>query len=205
MKTINQIMNLRLLAFLFAATLVISCDDDDDNAPEEENEVEVITNVSLIFTPTAGGDTVIASAVDPDGEGVFELQILNAINLNSDTEYTLSYEILNALDSEDIEDIAAEIEEEDNEHQIFYGFTNDAFANPAGNGNIDNASDPVAYNDQDENGYNVGLSTTWITAATPSQGTFTVRLQHQPDLKSGTTGATDGDTDFNLEFVLNIN
>lgn len=205
MKTINQIMNLRLLALLFAVITIASCSDDDDAAPAEENELEVITNVSLIFTPTAGGDVVMARAEDPDGEGIAELQILDAINLNTDTEYVLTYEILNALDPSDPKDIVKEIAEEDNEHQLFYGFTTDVFANPVGSGNIDNASGVVVYNDQDENGYNVGLSTTWTTATTPSsEGTFTTRLQHQPDLKSGTTGANDGDTDFDLTFVLNI-
>ena len=206
MKTIYQIMNVRLLALLFAAVIISSCSDDDDAAPDEENEVEVITNVNLIFTNTEdSSDVVMARAIDPDGEGTMELEILDPINLSASTTYTLSYDIENALDPEDVENIAEEIEEEDNEHQIFYSFTNDVFANPAGDGNIDNASDSVNYNDQDENGYNVGLSTTWTTSDTPSVGgTFTTRLQHQPDLKDGTTGANDGDTDFNLTFELNI-
>ncbi len=207
MKTINKMINLRLLALLFAGLLVISCDDDDDAAPEEENEIEVITNVNLIFTNTAdASDVVIASAVDPDGAGIMELEVLNAINLSVDTEYMLTYDVLNALDPDDIEDIAEEIEEEDNEHQLFYSFTNNVFANPMGDGNIDNSSDAVVYNDQDENGNNVGLITTWMTSSTPPfTGSFTTRLQHQPDLKSATTGANDGDTDFELTFVLNVN
>ena len=38
-----------------------------------------------------------------------------------------------------------------------------------------------------------------------SSGTFTVQLQHQPDVKTATSGANDGDTDFALTFNLNIN
>lgn len=207
MKTINQIMNLRLMALLFAVITIVSCSSDDDGVapPEEEEELEVITNVTLIFTPAGGGTPVTATAVDPDGEGIQELQVAGAITLAVDTEYTLTYNILNALDPNDVEDIGDEILEEDNEHQLFYSFTNDAFANPMGNGNIDTASDPVNYNDQDENGNNVGLSTTWTTpSTTTSGGMFTARLQHQPDIKTATTGANDGDTDFDLTFVLNI-
>lgn len=202
----NPFKNLRLLAILCSTLTMVGCCNDDDAAPEEENEVEVFTNVNLIFTNTAdAGDVVRASAEDPDGTGIQELQILDDITLSTDTEYRLTYEILNALIPDDVEDIGAEILEEDNEHQFFFSFTEGAFASPNGNGNIDTASDPINYNDQDENGNPVGLATTWTTHnATSTGGTFTVRLQHQPDVKTATTGSNDGDTDFDLTFVLNI-
>lgn len=204
MRTINRFRILPLLAILFAGITAVSCGDDDD-APAEEDEVEVITNVGLIFTNTSDpSDVVIASAVDPDGEGILELEVLNPINLAADTEYMLTFTILNALDPNDAEDIGEEILEEDDEHQIFYSFTAGTFESPMGNGNIDSSADPVNYNDMDDNGNPVGLSTTWITSATAVSGTFTTRLQHQPGEKSDTTGASDGDTDFDLEYVINI-
>lgn len=206
MKTINPFKNLQLLAILFSVITIIGCSNDDDVAPEEENEVEVFTDVTLVFTNTADvNDVVTASAQDPDGTGIQELQILDAITLASDTEYTLTYEILNALDPADIEDIGDEILEEDNEHQFFFSFTENVFANPTGNGNIDAAADPINYNDADENGNPVGLSSTWTTSSTAFSGaSFTVRLQHQPDVKTATSGSNDGDTDFALTFALNI-
>jgi len=206
MKTINPFKNLQLLAILFSVIIIIGCSKDDDVAPEEENEVEVFTDVTLLFTNTADvNDVVTASAQDPDGTGIQELQILDAITLAADTEYTLTYEILNALDPADIEDIGSEILEEDNEHQFFFSFTENVFANPTGNGNIDAAADPINYNDADENGNPVGLSSTWTTSSTASSGaSFTVRLQHQPDVKTATSGSNDGDTDFALTFALNI-
>jgi len=206
MKTINPFKNLQLLAILFTVITIIGCSNDDDVAPEEENEVEVFTDVTLVFTNTADvNDVVRASAQDPDGTGIQELQILDAITLASDTEYTLTYEILNALDPADIEDIGSEILEEDNEHQFFFSFTENVFANPTGNGNIDAAADPINYNDADENGNPVGLSSTWTTSSTASSGaSFTVRLQHQPDVKTASSGSNDGDTDFALTFALNI-
>ena len=206
MKTINPFKNLQLLAILFSVITIIGCSNDDDIAPEEENEVEVFTDVTLVFTNTADvNDVVTASAQDPDGTGIQELQILGAITLAADTEYTLTYEILNALDPTDIENIGDEILEEDNEHQFFFSFTENVFANPTGNGNIDAAADPINYNDEDENGNPVGLSSTWTTSSTASSGaSFTVRLQHQPDVKTVTSGSNDGDTDFALTFALNI-
>jgi hypothetical protein len=206
MKTMNPFKNLQLLAILFSVITIIGCSNNDDDAPEEENEVEVFTDVTLIFTNTADiSDVVRASAQDPDGTGIQELQILDAITLAADTEYTLTYEILNALNPADIENIGDEILEEDNEHQFFFSFTENVFANPTGNGNIDAAADPINYNDADENGNPVGLSSTWTTSSTASSGgSFTVRLQHQPDVKTATSGSNDGDTDFALTFALTI-
>jgi hypothetical protein len=206
MKTINPFKNLQLLAILFSVISIIGCSTTDDDIPEEENEIEVFTDVTLIFTNTAdNSDVVRASAQDPDGTGIQELQILDAITLAADTEYTLTFEILNALDPADVENIGDEILEEDNEHQFFFSFTENVFANPTGNGNIDATADPINYNDQDENGNPVGLSTNWVTASTTSsEKSFTVRLQHQPDVKTATSGSNDGDTDFALTFALNI-
>ena len=196
--------NYGLLAILSATIAFTSCKKDDE-VPEEENELEVITDVKLVFTNVDDGtDIVEARANDPDGEGVEELTILDDINLDTSKTYVLTFEVFNNLDTPG-EDIGAEILEEDDEHQIFFSFNNDAFANPAGNGNIDNASDPLNYNDSDDNGNPVGLSTNWTTSSTQlSGGTFRVRLQHQPDVKTATSGSNDGDTDFDLSFVLNI-
>ena len=206
MKTINPFKNLQLLAILFSVITIIGCSNDDDVAPEEENEVEVFTDVTLIFTNTTdNSDVVRASAQDPDGTGIQELQILDAITLAADTEYTLTYEILNALDPSDVENIGDEILEEDNEHQFFFSFTENVFSDPTGNGNIDATADPINYNDADENGNPVGLSSAWTTGGTASsEASFTVRLQHQPDVKTATSGSNDGDTDFELTFALTI-
>ena len=149
------------------------------------------------------GDTVVVAAQDPDGAGVQELQVLGAINLKANTNYFLSMIIENCLE-DPCELMNEEIEEEAEEHQFFYAFTNDIFTSPSGNGNIDNASDPINYIDVDGNGNPIGLLSTWNTGSAKS-GTFTIQLQHQPDVKTATSGATDGDTDFALTFNLNIN
>lgn len=206
MKMLDKFKKLGIFTLLLTSVIFTSCNKDDDTVPEEENEEEVITDVKLIFTNTTdANDIVEARAQDPDGEGVKELEILDTINLDASTSYTLTYEIMNNLESPG-EDIGAEIAEEDDEHQLFYSFTNNAFSSPTGDGNIDDATDALNYNDTDDNSNSVGLNTSWTTPSTGlTEGTFTVRLQHQPDVKTSTSGATDGDTDFELTFVLKIN
>ena len=199
----KNIFKLNYLLYAVLTLFIFTACEEDEAAPEEENEVEVFTDVKLVFTPTGGGAAVEAAAQDPDGAGVQELQVLGAINLAANTEYTLTMVIENCLESP-CELMNEEIEEEDDEHQFFFAFTNDVFTSPAGNGNIDSASDPLNYNDADGNGNSLGLNTSWTTGSA-SNGTFTVQLQHQPDVKTATSGATDGDTDFALTFNLNIN
>jgi len=199
---LNSAKKYGLYTLLLGGALLASCDTED---PEPENEVEVFTDVTLIFTNNAdASDVVRASAQDPDGTGVQELVIEDEITLTAGATYTLTFEILNALDADDVEDLGDEILEEDNEHQFFFQFTDGAFSNPAGNGNFDDASEGVNYNDQDENDHNVGLSTEWTAGDAQTGSSFRVRLQHQPDVKTGSTGVNDGDTDFDLDFVLNI-
>jgi len=199
----KNIFKLNYLLYAVLTLFIFTACEEDEVAPEEENEVEVFTDVKLVFTPTGGGAAVEAAAQDPDGAGVQELQVLGAINLAANTSYTLTMVIENCLESP-CELMNEEIEEEDDEHQFFFAFTNDAFTSPAGNGNIDSASDPINYNDSDGNGNSLGLNTSWTTGSA-STGTFTVQLQHQPDVKTATSGSTDGDTDFALTFNLNIN
>lgn len=197
----NKLRNSLFLGLICSALIFTGCSDDD--VPEEENLVEVFTDVTLVFTPAGGGTAIRAAAQDPDGAGSQPLVVQDAITLTSGEIYSLTFEIFNNLETPG-EDIGAEILDEDNEHQFFFGFTDGAFMNPAGDGNIDVASDPINYNDVDENGWNVGLITGWTAGDALTDGTFRVRLQHQPDVKTATTGSTDGDTDFDLSFVLNI-
>ncbi len=188
-----------LLAILLSLAMS-SCSNDDD-VPPEENEEEIITNASLVFAPTGGGSAVTATAVDPDGEGPQPLAILSNIILEAGTTYTMTIDLQNALEGESISE---EIAEEGDEHMFFFAWTNDVFSDPTGNGNIDNRADAVNYNDQDEDGNPLGLSTTWTAASAGQSGTFRVVLKHQPDLKSTTSDSSVGSTDLDLTFSLNI-
>jgi len=199
-----------ILLILVVGLCVISCGDDDDpmemememEMEGENEEEEEISQVVLTFTPQEG-EAVTATWLDADGEGS-GAPTIDDIELVEGVTYTLAVVFTNTLGTVD-EDITAEIQEEDDEHQIFFGFTDGIFADPSGDGNIDNGSDPVNYNDMDDNGLPVGLSTTWTAGGhTDNPGEFNVILKHQPDVKTATSDSNTGSTDVDITFPLSI-
>lgn len=188
-----------LSVFLLSALILNSgCKKE---VPPIENEEEIITDIILTFTPAGGGASITATAQDPDGEGVQDLQITKNIELLSNTTYTMSIKLENNIE---MEDITKEVEEEGDEHLFFFEFTPDIFSNPSGNGNADNRTDPVNYNDADQNGIPIGLSTTWTTGDAANGASFRIVLKHQPDVKSASSSITDGGTDVDLTWTLTI-
>ncbi|MEQ8239957.1 MAG: hypothetical protein RIA69_12130 [Cyclobacteriaceae bacterium] len=183
---------------LFFTLILMSCSDDD--VPEAENDEEIITDVSLVFSPQGGGEPLVFKAVDPDGAGVADLQVEGEITLAVNTTYELFIEMVNGIENEDISE---EVEEEGDEHQLFFSFTNDLFANPTGSGNIEASAGTVNYNDQDENGLPIGLITSWRTEAA-GQGSFRVLLKHQPDLKTSTSTSGVGSSDLDITWDIVI-
>jgi len=171
---------------------------------EDDEEEEVINQVVLTFTPTGGGDAITATWFDADGDGASNPTI-DDIGLDANTEYDMTIALANTLGME-TEDITAEIQAEDDEHMFFFEFTENIFSDPTGDGNTDNRADNVNYNDQDENGLPVGLSTNWTSGnTTTSSGMFRIVLKHQPGAKSATSTISDGGTDVDIRFDLNIN
>lgn len=188
------------------ALLALSFNACDEEAPGKEDTPELITEVKLTFTPTGGGALVVVSAIDPDGIGVLDIIADEPISLTANTEYTLSIEFFNGLldPTEEEYDITEEVLEEADEHMLFFSWDG-GFSNPDGNGNIDNRTDPVNYEDNDANGLPLGLSTTWTTVdVAADELTFRIVLKHQPDLKTASSGATVGETDVDVDFMLNI-
>lgn len=194
-----------LLLVVSILGLLSGCKKDD---PEPENIPEMTTKVKLKFTPTSGS-AVEVTATDPDGEGVQDIKIDGPINLVKGTTYTLSLELYNELykSTEEGYNISEEVEEEADEHQFFFEWTDGVFSNPTGNGNIDNKSDPVNYGSSvDSNGLPLGLTTSWTTSATATTGTksFRILLKHQPEIKSATSTSADGESDLDLSFTISI-
>jgi len=191
-----------LCGFIWMAWLS-SCDDED---PVREDVPELITKATLTFTPSGGGTAVVVTATDPDGDGVEDIEVDGSINLEANKTYVLTMTLVNGLasPSDPAYDITAEVEEEGDEHLFFFAWTNNVFADPAGDGNVDNREDAVNYNDEDAGGLPLGLNTDWTSASAASTGTFRVILKHQPDLKSSTSSSTAGETDLDLTFTINI-
>lgn len=193
---------LRLCITLIGALAFSACEVED---PEKEEVPELITTVKLTFVPDSGEETVVATASDPDGEGVADMQIQEPIGLLAGTTYTLSIVLINGLadPTQPEYDVTEEVSEEADEHMFYFGWTVDLFANPSGVGNADDPSGIVIYLDEDANGLPLGIETQWTTSA-PATGEFRIILKHQPDLKSAQSNAQTGETDMDITFPVII-
>ncbi len=183
--------SIKLLAFLFIATLVFTgCSDDDvPELPDLINEEEVITTMTITLTPVGGGTAVTLQTRDLDGDGPNAPVVTMGSVLAENTTYTGSIVLLNETETP-AEDITEEIEEEDEEHQFFFVATG--------------VNGTFAYTDTDENGNPVGLNFT-LTTTTASTGSLTFILKHEPT-KPNNGSATDagGETDIETTFDVTI-
>ncbi len=171
---------------------------DSPDAPPCENEEEIITDVTLTWTPVGGGEVVTVSAVDPDGFGPLDLEVSGPIELERNKTYEMSLIFLNSIEGEDLTE---EVREEGDEHQIFFEFTEGVFNDPIGTGNVGDAVGSVNYLDMDENGLPIGLLTQWSTEDSEGMlGTFRIILKHQPDQKSANSDVNTGGTDLDLSW-----
>ena len=195
MKTTNKMKAMNKFLILFMALgLMTSCSDDDDPAPV--NEEEVITTVRLTLTSNADNSTVVFQSQDLDGDGPNAPVITVVGSMTAMTEYTGSVEFLNELENPS-EDITVEVLEEDDEHQVFYGFTG-------------TSGSSVVYTDMDDDGNPVGVSTTFSSGAAAMGNTITVTLRHEPSKDAA--GVSDGDitnaggeTDVAATFTYSVN
>jgi hypothetical protein len=193
---------LLLLAVLMTASLS-SCSSDD---PVEENEGEVITDVTLKFTevdPVAGlGTPFEVKASDPQGLESGSSPTIGTINLKKGKTYRLEISLFNSIANEDITE---EIEEEKKEHQFF--FLGTAFVgSPVG---------LYTYLDEDANGNPVGLLGSVTLGPTPGLNNATFRLILRHDLDKNFPGANNphwqnftqagGETDLDITFPLVLN
>jgi hypothetical protein len=206
--TTNRIMNLnssKLVSGALAIVALLFCSGCNDDDPKKEDTPELITKATLTFTPSSGGSPVVVTATDPDGEGVQDILVDGPIVLEAAKSYTLAIQLINELaePSEAEYNITEEVQEEGDEHMIFFSWTNNVFNDPTGNGNIDNRSDDVNYEDEDVNGLPLGIETFWTTAAA-SSGTFHVVLKHQPETKTASSTSTTGETDLDITFTINV-
>ena len=182
--------NLKFLAlFLSTALVFTSCSNDD--APV--NEEEVITTV--IVTLTSGGETITLTSKDLDGDGPNAPEVTVSGNLIANTVYTGSTRFLNELE-DPAEEITDEVEEEGDEHQVFYQLLS--------------SLGTVTYTDTDVNGNPIGLSFTLTTGSTAGTGNLTVTLRHEPNktasgVASGDITNAGGSTDAQVTFPLQVN
>ena len=179
MKNYFKLVSITLFTLLFVA-----CSSDDDAAPEPVNEEEVITTMIVTLN---GPDSVVLTYQDLDGDGPDDETLTVSGPLTANTTYDGAIRLLNETETP-AEEITEEIEEEDDEHQLFY--------------TIGTGLDvTTVYADEDENGNPVGLSFT-LTTGTASSGSLTFTLRHEPTKPNDGLENAGGSTDIEKSFDL---
>ncbi|WP_411895019.1 type 1 periplasmic binding fold superfamily protein [Winogradskyella sp. A2] len=185
MKTIKHLLILFLSIGLFTA-----CSDDDDPAPV--NEEEVITTMTLSLQAVGGGTPILFQSRDADGDGPNAPVVTVSGSLTANTTYGGSIVFLNELESP-ADNITAEVQAEEEEHQVFYSFNGAS-------------GTTINYNDSDMNGNPVGLSITLASGDAATGNTLTVVLKHEPTKPNdGTAIGAGGETDIEATFTYDVN
>ncbi len=174
---------------LIAVVSLTSCEKDDPDIPNEE---ELITTLIYTLTPDGGGTAIEFRFTDLDGDGG-DAPIISNGTLAANTTYSGAVTLLNEAETP-AENITEEVEEEDEEHQLFF--------------TIISANATVAYADADADGNPVGLATT-VTTTGASTGTLTITLRHEPNkdganVSSGDITNAGGETDIEVTFDVTV-
>lgn len=171
------------------ASIAFSCEKD----PVIPNQEELITTLIYTLTPLAGGQPVMLTFRDLDGDGG-DPPVITSDNLQSNTQYAGVVTLLNES-VQPAEKISEEILDEATDHQFFYEF-------------YDNALASATYADMDSLGYPLGLETV-VSTGDPSQGKLRITLRHlpekdQPGVDNGQITNAGGDTDIEVIFDIRI-
>lgn len=174
---------------IFLLSFISACKSDD---PTPENPEELITTLTMVFTPHGGGAAVTMLFRDLDGDGG-NAPLITSDNLLAQTEYHAELTLLNESESPS-ENITEEILEEGEAHQFFF--------------EISGIDLTHAYDDLDGNGKPIGVINTFMTGGAAT-GTLKVTLRHNPDksaagVANGAITNAGGETDIEVVFPVTI-
>jgi len=177
-----------LTALVLTTFLITSCDPE----PEDPEQQELITKVIYTLIPMNGGDNVVLSFEDNDGDGG-DAPIIEGGTLMSNNIYSGTIELYDESKSPRA-DIAAEVLEEALEHQFFFQTT------------VSGVS--ISYDDLDIEGNPIGLKSAVQTRGAGT-GLLTVILRHEPDksadgVSAGNVANAGGETDIEVSFPINV-
>lgn len=194
------------LSFLILSAAVISLSSCNSEDPVPENDGEVITDVTLVFTELDASGAVIGSpfsfsASDSEGIEVGTSPEVDEITLEAGKTYQMEIEVGNAIEGEDITE---EILEESDEHQFF--FLGSAFIGTTA---------PLSYSYADAGGIALGVKGMLVVEASPAVNTGMFRVVLRHDLNKDFEGADNpnfenfvnagGETDLDITFPLILN
>jgi hypothetical protein len=187
---------LALMVFGFA-----SCKSED---PTQENDGEVITDVTLKFQELDASNALVGSvlsfkASDPQGIEVGKTPTIQSISLAKGKKYQMTIEVTNGIKGEDI---TQEILTEAAAHQFFFlgqVFESNIFS--------------IQY--ADAGGVALGLKNTVTVSISPGTNNSNMRVVLRHDLNKNFPGATSptfanfaqagGETDLDLTFPVILN
>lgn len=197
MRNLELKKNLRLLAILFVSALAFNAcsDDDHDHDDHDDHDHEDHEEINrMIYTLTNSenaSDLVIMTFDDPDGEGGADGTTTVVGTLSANASYSGAVQFLHVHEDGDIDDIGADIaEDEADEHEVFYS----------------TSLVTVEKLDNDANGNPLGMVTT-VTTGDAAEGPFTITLVHEG--KKPNTGLTDalsgeGVPDIEQSFTITV-
>jgi hypothetical protein len=182
----------KLLSILFMSlTLVVSCSDDDN--PEEVNELELFTDVTLTFENiNDANDTVVLTSIAPEGQDGPSTETVVG-DFTEGATYSLSLELLDASETPAEDKLEEDVIPEADEH--FFVFAVSSGLNLTVSRDSDDIDGP--------DGQKLGVKTTWV-AGNAGTGNFNFRLVHEPvgaDASNGFGSVTSGEDDININFL----
>ena len=178
-----KIFKYALLAIPF---LYFSCDDD---SPEEINEEEVITTMTVTLANHQNpSDVVTMQTQDLDGDGPNEPVVTVSGPLTSGTSYSGSIVWLNEME-DPAENITEEIVEEQDEHQVFFSAAGVAME--------------FVYMDFDSNNNPVGTQFVLAPLGAGS-GSVTITLVHEPTKPNDGLDTAGGSIDIQTTFPVTV-
>ena len=196
--------NLRKVSLYLLALMVFgfaSCKSED---PTQENDGEVITDVTLKFQELDASNALVGSllsfkASDPQGIEVGKTPTIQSISLAKGKKYQMTIEVTNGIKGEDI---TQEILTEAAAHQFFFlgqVFESNIFS--------------IQY--ADAGGVALGLKNTVTVSISPGTNNSNMRVVLRHDLNKNFPGATSptfanfaqagGETDLDLTFPVILN
>jgi hypothetical protein len=197
----NMFSKLPLYLLILLTLGFASCESND---PSEENDGEVITDVTLKFQELNASNALVGSvlsfkASDPQGIEVGKTPTVQSISLTKGKKYQMTIEVTNSIKNEDI---TQEILAEAAEHQFF-------FLGPVFDSNIFS----IQY--ADAGGIALGLKNTVTVSSSPGTNNSSMRVVLRHDLNKSFAGASNpnfsnfvqagGETDLDITFPVILN
>jgi hypothetical protein len=191
----KKMKNLKITTLALVALLALSSCSKDDTPPV--NEEELITTVTVVFTPQGGGTSITLQYKDLDGDGPNAPLTTVSGNFAQSKTYDGAVTFKNEA-ANPIEEITPEIIAEGVDHQLFYEKT----------GTLNAFTYGTASSNFDVNGKPIGLQSIFTTTGAAS-GTLKITLKHLPNKSGVNVAAGDitnafGNTDVEVVFNLTV-